>query len=64
MPLESCTSKISSSFRACTVSVVPSCFGMMSVLMVNTLSLADSVPDKMPQDSMPRLVLATAYLHH
>ena len=44
------------------VSVEPCCLGTMSVLMVNTSSLADSTPARMPQVSMPRRVLLTAYL--
>lgn len=44
------------------MSLVPSCFGMMSVLMVKTASSTDSVPARMPHDSMPRCVFLTAYL--
>lgn len=45
-----------------TVSLVPSCLGTIRVVMVNTASSTDSVPARMPQDSMPRRVLLVAYL--
>lgn len=47
------------------MSVVPSCFGIIRVSILNMLvpsASVKSVPANRPQLSMPRLVLATAYL--
>ena len=59
---ESWTSKISSSPRAATVSLVPSCLGTMRVVMENVSTARSSVPAKMPQLSMLREVFDFAYL--
>jgi len=48
--------------RASTVSDVPCCFGMMSVVMENTPLATFSVPPRMPQLSTLRRVLLAAYL--
>ena len=45
-----------------TVSEVPCCLGMMSVVMENTLFSTFSLPPRMPQLSMLRRVLLAAYL--
>jgi len=47
----------------CTVSLVPSCLGMMRVVILNSPPLLSNTPDRMPQLSMPLLVLDLAYLH-
>lgn len=48
--------------RACTVSEVPSCFGMMSVQIWKQAFFSSSTPARMPQLSTPFRVFDAAYL--
>ena len=59
---ESWASKISSSPRAATVSLVPSCLGTMRVVMEKVSAARSRLPARMPQLSMLLEVLDLAYL--
>ena len=59
---ESWTSNISSSPRAATVSLVPSCLGTMRVVMEKVSAARSSTPARMPQLSMLLEVFDFAYL--
>mmetsp|Transcript_11514 Transcript_11514/g.20779 ORF Transcript_11514/g.20779 Transcript_11514/m.20779 type:complete len:202 (-) Transcript_11514:1359-1964(-) len=59
-PLSNCASKISSSFSAWTVSLVPFCLGIISVEISNTSASTTSRPARIPQLSIFRPVFTRA----